>query len=109
MVGRFDERFLEEIKSRLRPSDLIGRTVKLRKQGRDVVDLFTKSAGEILDRRFESAPIKAAFGFDAVVGNFASPYAPGSSQAAAAACSATEAAMEPASARTRLYSYSRYQ
>jgi len=45
---------------------------------RDVVDLFTKSAGEILDRRFESAPIKAAFGFDAVVGNFASPYAPGS-------------------------------
>ena len=45
---------------------------------RDVVDLFTKSAGEILDRRFESAPIKAAFGFDSVVGNFASPYAPGS-------------------------------
>jgi phytoene dehydrogenase-like protein len=25
-----------------------------------------------------SAPLKAAFGFDAVVGNFASPYAPGS-------------------------------
>ncbi len=45
---------------------------------RDVVDLFTKSAGEILDRRFESAPVKAAFGFDAVVGNFASPYAAGS-------------------------------
>jgi phytoene dehydrogenase-like protein len=45
---------------------------------RDVVDLFTKSAGEILDRWFESAPIKAAFGFDAVVGNFQSPYAPGS-------------------------------
>jgi phytoene dehydrogenase-like protein len=44
---------------------------------RDVVDLFAKSAGEILDRRFESAPVKAAFGFDAVVGNFASPYAPG--------------------------------
>ena len=45
---------------------------------RDVVDLFTKSAGEVLDRWFESAPIKAAFGFDAVVGNFQSPYAPGS-------------------------------
>ena len=45
---------------------------------RDVVDLFTKSAGEILDRWFESDPIKAAFGFDAVVGNFQSPYAPGS-------------------------------
>ncbi len=45
---------------------------------RDVMDLFTKSAGELLDRWFESAPIKAAFGFDSVVGNFQSPYAPGS-------------------------------
>ena len=32
----------------------------------------------MLDRWFESEPIKAAFGFDAVVGNFASPYTPGS-------------------------------
>ena len=45
---------------------------------RDLLDLFTKSAGDLLDRWFESAPIKAAFGFDAVVGNFASPYAEGS-------------------------------
>ena len=45
---------------------------------RDVLDLFTISAGEWLDRWFESAPIKACFGFDAVVGNFASPYAAGS-------------------------------
>ena len=45
---------------------------------RDLVDLFTKSAGDVLDHWFESAPIKAAFGFDAVVGNFASPYTPGS-------------------------------
>jgi phytoene dehydrogenase-like protein len=45
---------------------------------RDLLDLFTKSAGDLLDRWFESEPIKAAFGFDAVVGNFASPYAPGS-------------------------------
>lgn len=44
---------------------------------RDVIELFTKSAGEILDRWFESDPLKAAFGFDAVVGNFQSPYAPG--------------------------------
>jgi phytoene dehydrogenase-like protein len=44
---------------------------------RDVLDLFTKSAGDLLDFWFESAPIKAAFGFDAMVGNFASPYAPG--------------------------------
>lgn len=39
MVSRFDERFLEEIKGRLRPSDVIGRTVKLRKQGREYVGL----------------------------------------------------------------------
>ena len=45
---------------------------------RDLLDLFTKSAGELLDWWFESDPIKAAFGFDAVVGNFASPYTPGS-------------------------------
>ena len=45
---------------------------------RDVLDLFTKSAGEILDQWFESEPIKACFGFDSVVGNFASPYTPGS-------------------------------
>jgi phytoene dehydrogenase-like protein len=44
---------------------------------RDVLDLFTISAGEWLERWFESEPIKACFGFDAVVGNFASPYAPG--------------------------------
>ena len=45
---------------------------------RDVLDLFTLSAGDWLDRWFESEPIKACFGFDSVVGNFASPYTPGS-------------------------------
>jgi phytoene dehydrogenase-like protein len=45
---------------------------------RDLLDLFTKSAGEVLDRWFESGPIKATFGFDSIVGNFASPYTPGS-------------------------------
>ena len=45
---------------------------------RDVLDLFTKSAGDMLDQHFESAAIKACFGFDSVVGNFASPYTPGS-------------------------------
>ena len=41
---RFDERLLDEIKARLRPSDVIGRTVKLRRQGREYVGLspFTK-------------------------------------------------------------------
>jgi phytoene dehydrogenase-like protein len=48
------------------------------RERRDVLDLFTKSAGDVLDRWFESDPIKAALGFDAVVGNFASPYTPGS-------------------------------
>ncbi|HEV2008289.1 MAG TPA: NAD(P)/FAD-dependent oxidoreductase [Burkholderiales bacterium] len=45
---------------------------------RDVLDLFTKSAGHMLDAWFESDPLKAAFGFDSIVGNFASPYTPGS-------------------------------
>ncbi|MCW5605711.1 MAG: NAD(P)/FAD-dependent oxidoreductase, partial [Burkholderiales bacterium] len=45
---------------------------------RDVLALFTKSAGDLLDGWFESDPIKAAFGFDAIVGNYASPYSPGS-------------------------------
>jgi phytoene dehydrogenase-like protein len=45
---------------------------------RDVLNLFTQSAGDMLDEWFESDPIKACFGFDSVVGNFASPYTPGS-------------------------------
>ncbi|HEX4533432.1 MAG TPA: NAD(P)/FAD-dependent oxidoreductase [Rhizomicrobium sp.] len=45
---------------------------------RTLMDLFALSAREFLDRWFESDPIKAVFGFDAVVGNFASPNAPGS-------------------------------
>jgi phytoene dehydrogenase-like protein len=40
--------------------------------------LLRKSAGEVLDGWFESDPIKAVLGFDAVVGNLASPYTPGS-------------------------------
>jgi phytoene dehydrogenase-like protein len=45
---------------------------------RDLLDIFTASAGDLLDHWFESDPIKAAFGFDAIVGNYASPYTPGS-------------------------------
>ncbi len=45
---------------------------------RELLSLFTTSAGEYLDRWFESDPIKAVYGFDGVVGNYASPYTPGS-------------------------------
>jgi phytoene dehydrogenase-like protein len=45
---------------------------------RNALDLFTKSARAFLDGWFESAAVKAAFGFDAVVGNYASPDTPGS-------------------------------
>ncbi|MGB7245208.1 MAG: NAD(P)/FAD-dependent oxidoreductase [Methylovirgula sp.] len=44
---------------------------------RDLLEIFTASAGEFLDHWFECAPLKAAFGFDAIVGTYASPYTPG--------------------------------
>jgi phytoene dehydrogenase-like protein len=47
-------------------------------QQRDMADLFLKSASAFLTRWFESEPVQAAFGFDAVVGNYASPDTPGS-------------------------------
>ncbi len=45
---------------------------------RTLFDLFTKSAGDYLDSWFEGDLVKALHGFDAVVGNYASPYTPGS-------------------------------
>ncbi len=47
-------------------------------QQRSLLDLFTRSAGEMLDDRFENDLVKSLFGFDAIVGNYASPYAAGS-------------------------------
>lgn len=38
-MSRFDERFLEELQGRLRVSDVIGRSVKLKRQGREWVGL----------------------------------------------------------------------
>ena len=58
------------VAKRLKHLDLRGR--------RDLLDLFTKSAGELLDHHFEGEPLKAVLGWDSVVGNFASPYTPGS-------------------------------
>lgn len=42
-----------------------------------LLNLFARSAGEILDDFFETPALKALFAFDAVVGNFVSPYSPG--------------------------------
>ena len=44
---------------------------------RDLLGLFTRSAADWLADWFESEPVNAVFGFDAVVGNYASPYHPG--------------------------------
>src|SRR6185312_6690021 len=44
---------------------------------RDLLELFTRSAGDLLDQWFESDPIKAILGFDGIVGTYASPYAAG--------------------------------
>ena len=45
---------------------------------RELLALFAMSAGDYLDNWFESDPIKAVYGFDGIVGNYASPYSPGS-------------------------------
>ena len=45
---------------------------------RDVLDMFVKSAREFLDHWYEDDHVKTAFGFDAVVGNYAGVSSPGS-------------------------------
>src|SRR6185437_5681022 len=47
-------------------------------RARGLYEWFTRSAGAILEDWFESEPLQALYGFDAVVGNYASPYTPGS-------------------------------
>src|SRR6185437_13608794 len=47
-------------------------------RARGLYEWFTRSAGAILEDWFESDALKALYGFDAVVGNYASPYTPGS-------------------------------
>ena len=54
--------------------DLIGLSTA---EVRTVHEFATKSAGDILDRHFEGELAKALFAFDGIVGNYASPYTPG--------------------------------
>jgi len=68
-----------------RPRDLLTaaslanqvRKMGLQGQG-DLLDLFGKSAGDLLDSWFETDILKGVLGFDATIGNYASPYTPGS-------------------------------
>ncbi len=46
-------------------------------RSRALLDLFTRSAADYLEGWFEDELVQALFGFDAVVGNYASPYTPG--------------------------------
>ena len=70
------------------PGGGAGGLLSLLSLGRDVVgmstdeirilhDYATKSEGDILDRHFTGDLAKAMFGFDGIVGNFASPYSAG--------------------------------
>lgn len=52
--------------NRLRKLDMVMR--------RDLLDLFTKSAADILEGWFETPVVQALFGFDSIVGNYASPH-----------------------------------
>jgi phytoene dehydrogenase-like protein len=49
-----------------------------RREQHALLDMLTLSAGDMLDARFDGDLVKALFGFDAIVGNYASPYTPGS-------------------------------
>jgi len=71
--------FLAALPEMLKGAGLARRLGRLDETGRrDLLALFSQSAGDWLDGWFESDPIKAVFGFDGVVGNYASPYTPGS-------------------------------
>ena len=71
--------WLEALPELLRGARLGKRLTKLNMpMRRELLGLFVKSAGDYLDSWFESAPIKAAYGFDGIVGNYASPYSAGS-------------------------------
>ena len=58
--------------------DLVPIARKTNELQEDLFNLFTKSAKDFLDSWFENNHIKACFGFDSIVGNYASPETPGS-------------------------------
>ncbi|MBN8983944.1 MAG: NAD(P)/FAD-dependent oxidoreductase [Rhizobiales bacterium] len=76
LVAGFGVPALRESLNALGAANLL-RALPMERQ-RLLLDLFTRSAGEMLDEIFEGDLVKALFGFDAIVGNYASPYAAGS-------------------------------
>jgi phytoene dehydrogenase-like protein len=76
LVGGFGARAVRESFNALGTANIL-RNLTLENQ-RLLLDLFTSSAGEMLDDAFAHDLVKALFGFDAIVGNYASPYAAGS-------------------------------
>jgi phytoene dehydrogenase-like protein len=58
----------------------LGNTVRTlsAEEQRHLLDFFTRSAADILSRYFSNDLVQALFGFDAIVGHYASPFTPGS-------------------------------
>src|SRR4030081_365055 len=76
IVGGFGLSTMREAINALGTANIL-RGLTLQQQ-RSLIDLFTRSAGEMLDDAFERDLVKSLYGFDAIVGNYASPYAAGS-------------------------------
>jgi phytoene dehydrogenase-like protein len=66
--------FIELVRSAAIGRRLLGLTLE---DQRLVLDLFTKSAADLLSQWFESEVVRAAFAFDGIVGAYASPHTPG--------------------------------
>jgi len=75
LVEGFGKRGLGEVRRALGVASALRRLSM--EEMRALLDLFIKSAADYLDGWFEGELVKALFGFDAVVGNYASPYTPG--------------------------------
>ncbi|MEQ1697609.1 MAG: NAD(P)/FAD-dependent oxidoreductase [Hyphomicrobiaceae bacterium] len=66
--------WLELIKGGVAARKTLGLNVE---DQRVLLDLFTKSAAHFLAQWFENDVVRGAFGFDGIVGAYASPYTPG--------------------------------